>query len=288
MNPIGALAIGALRAYSRIAPTQRGGYRLARMARRLVPRPQWAGRFAIPGGASFDLDLATYPDCCMAVGIYELDTLRLLRGLLKPGDHFVDCGANIGYFTFAAMRRVGPGGRIDAFEPDLLNRARLEAHLAANGSPGNVRVHAVALSDVAGEATLYHPADATRNHGEASLFAPGGNAVTTAYKVTTGRLDALLDRPPRLIKMDIEGAELKALKGMTALLQAAAPPALVIEHNPESAAAAGFRAGDLLRFLIECQPRYRAYWAGWRLGKPKPPEQIDAIARQGNILYRAD
>jgi FkbM family methyltransferase len=288
MNPIGALALGALRAYSRITPTQRGGYRLARLARRLVPRRQWAGRFPIPGGATFNLDLATYPDCCMAVGIYELDTLRLLRSLLKPGDHFIDCGANIGYFTFAAARRVGVRGRVDAFEPDPLNRARLEAHLAANGSPANVRVHAVALSDNTGEATLYHPADSSRNHGEASLFAPAGGAATTAYQVVTARLDALLDHPPQLIKMDIEGAELTALKGMTALLRAAAPPALVIEHNPESSAAAGFRAGDLLRYLNECQSRYRAYWAGWRLGKSKSADDIDAITRQGNILYRAE
>jgi FkbM family methyltransferase len=288
MNPIGALALGALRAYSRITPTQRGGYRLARLVRRLVPRRQWAGRFPIPGGAMFELNLATYPDCCMAVGIYELDTLRLLRGLLKPGDHFVDCGANIGYFTFAAARCVGASGRVDAFEPDPLNRARLEAHLAANGSPANVRVHAVALSEAAGEATLYHPADASRNHGEASLFAPAGGTATTAYEVATARLDAMLDHPPQLIKMDIEGAELTALKGMTALLRAAAPPALVIEHNPESAASAGFRAGDLLRYLNQCQPRYRAYWAGWRLGKPKSADDIDAITRQGNILYRAE
>jgi hypothetical protein len=62
----------------------------------------------------------------------------------------------------------------------------------------------------------------------------------------------------------------------------------VIEHNPESAAAAGFRAGDLLRYLNVCQPRYRAYWAGWRLGKSKSADDIDAIARQGNILYRAE
>ena len=288
MNPLGAFALGALRVYSRITPTQRGGYRLVRAARRLVPRRQWAGQFPIPGGATFDLNLATYPDCCMAVGIYELDTLRLLRGLLRPGDHFVDCGANIGYFTFAAARAVGPAGRVDAFEPDPINRARLEAHLLANGSPANVRVHAIALSDSAGEATLYHPVESSHNHGEASLFAPTADVATTAYKVATARLDEVLDDPPHLIKMDIEGAELSALKGMTTLLRAASPPALVIEHNPESAATAGYRSGDLLRYLNECQPKYRAYWAGWRLGETKSAEQIDAIARQGNILYRAE
>ena len=170
-NRLGDLALATLRAYARITPTQRGGYRLARLARRMVPREQWLQRFPIPGGARFRLDLWTYPDCCMAVGLYELDTLRLLRAFLKPGDHFVDCGANIGYFTFAAVKAVGPAGRVDAFEPDPVNRARLEENLAANGSPANVHVHPVALSDHSGEATLYHPEQASRNHGEASLFA---------------------------------------------------------------------------------------------------------------------
>jgi FkbM family methyltransferase len=286
-NSLGALALGALRAYARITPTQRGGYRLARLARRMVPREQWLQRFPIPGGAQFGLDLATYPDCCMAVGLYELDTLRLLRALLKPGDHFVDCGANIGYFTFAAVKAVGPAGRVDAFEPDPVNRTRLEENLAANGSPANVHVHPVALSDHSGEATLYHPEQASRNHGEASLFA-SADVASTPYKVKLARLDEEIDRTPQFIKMDIEGAELLALKGMSALLKAERPPMLIIEHNPESAATAGHRSGDLLRFLQTCQPRYRARWAGWRLSTCKSAEQIDRATRQGNFLYRVE
>ena len=287
MKRLGAWALSTLRGYARVTPTQRGGYRLARLARRLVPREAWRGSYPIPGGARFELDLSTYPDCCMAVGIYELDTLRLLRRLLRTGDHFVDCGANIGYFSFAAARFVGPSGRVDAFEPDPINRARLDANLAVNGSPAHVRVHPVALTDHAGEATLYHPAQDERNHGEASLFAPAG-VESTLYTVATARFDERIDRSPRLVKMDIEGAELAALKGMTRFLRGEHPPRLVIEHNPESAAAAGHRAGDLLRFLQECQPKYRAHWAGWRLGAAKSPEEIDATRRQGNFLYRAD
>lgn len=276
-----------LRAYARIAPTQRGGYRLARIARAFVPKERWNDSFPVPGGARLTLDLSTYPDCCMAVGLYELDTLRLLRRLLRPGDHFVDCGANIGYFTLAAARRVGADGRIDAFEPDPLNSARLAANLKANGSPAHVRVHPVALSDAAGQATFYHPTGDSRNHGEASLFAPTG-VQTQAYTVRTARLDQEIDRPPVLIKMDIEGAELSALRGMARLLQSQSPPQLIIEHNPESAATAGHRSGDLLRFLRECQPRYRAWWVGWRLSEMTSAEEIDGMARQGNILYRVD
>lgn len=284
MNPLGPFALATLRAYSRIAPTQRGGYRLARLARKFVSRDAWKNAYTAPGGARLHLDLATYPDCCMAVGLYELDTLRLIRRLLKPGDHFVDCGANIGYFTLAAARRVGPTGHVDSFEPDPLNRARLEANLAANNSPAQVHVHDIALSDQQGEATLYHPTGDSQNHGEASLFAtPGANA--SSYTVRTARLDQEIKTPPTLIKMDIEGAELSAIKGMTSLLSSNNPPRLIIEHNPHSAQTAGHKPGDLLRALRQPQPRYRARWIGWRLPEISTPEEIDGIAREGNILY---
>jgi FkbM family methyltransferase len=283
---LGRLALGALRAYARIAPTERGGFRLARLARRFVPRAAWRDDFRTPDDVRLSLDLATYPDCCMAAGLYELDTLRLIRRTLRPGDHFADCGANVGYFTLAAARLVGPTGRVDAFEPDPLNRARLEAHLAANDSPAWVRVHPVALSDRPGEATLYHPTGDARNHGEASLFAPPGATTAQSYTVSTARLDDILDASPRLVKMDIEGAELTALRGAERLLRSPRSPAFVIEHNPTSAATAGHRSGDLLRLLQQHQPAYRAYWIGWRR-REMSADAIDAMPRQGNILYRS-
>ena len=284
MNFLGRLAMGTLKAYARVTPTQRGGYRLARLARRFA-RP-WRGPVTALGPVTLTLDLGTYPDCCMACGLYELDTLRVLRKLLRPGMHFVDCGANIGYFTLLGARLVGAAGRVDAIEPDPLNRARLEEHLKANGSPGHVRVHGVAASDSAGTATLYHPTG-ERNHGEASLI-PGAIAATAqTYSVPTARLDALLDRTPDVVKMDIEGAELAALCGMTRLLAAERPPRLVIEHNPESSRAAGHRSGDLLREIGRANPRYRAWWIGWRL-REMSADEIDAMARQGNILYEAN
>jgi hypothetical protein len=117
---------------------------------------------------------------------------------------------------------------------------------------------------------------------------PGAIAATAqAYSVPTARLDELLDHGPDVIKMDIEGAELAALRGMTRLLAADRPPRLVIEHNPESSRAAGHRSGDLLREIGLANPHYRAWWIGWRL-REMSPEAIDEMARQGNILYEAD
>jgi FkbM family methyltransferase len=286
MSALGRLALAALRGYARLAPTQRGAYRMVRIGRRFLPRDRWQDTFETPDHARLQLDLATYPDCCMAVGLYELDTLRLVRRILRPGDHFVDCGANLGYFTLAAARAVGPTGRVDAVEPDPLNRARLERHLALNGAPAWVNVHAVALCDHAGVATLYHPLGDARNHGEASLYAPAAGVATESCTVPTARLDEAIAGLPRLIKMDIEGAELAALRGMTRLLQSDSPPQLIIEHNPESASAAGHRPGDLLRTLRQANPHYRAHWIGWRLRELTAPEDIDQATRQGNILYR--
>lgn len=283
MNFLGQVAMGTLRAYSYVAPTERGGYRLARAARRFV-KP-WQGPFTAPGPITLTLDLSTYPDCCMACGLFELDTLRVLRRLLRPGMHLVDCGANIGYFTFLGARYVGPTGRVDAIEPDPLNRSRLQEHMQVNGALPQIRIHGVAASDANGTATLYHP-EGHRNHSMASLIAEFIGPDNQTFTVPTVRLDELLDRPPDVVKMDIEGAELAALRGMTRLLVAERPPKLIMEHNPASSRAAGHRCGDLLRELQRVNPRYRAWWIGWRLSE-MTLDEIDVMPRQGNILYQA-
>src|SRR3954466_16277507 len=132
MNLLGRISLGALKAYSRIAPSERGGYRLARIARNFVSEKNREGFFQTPEGLRLNLDLRTYPDINMAVGLYELDTARLTHRLLKPGSWFVDVGANVGYFTLLAAKWTSPTGKVDAVEPDPINRQRLEAHLREN------------------------------------------------------------------------------------------------------------------------------------------------------------
>src|SRR5690242_20490556 len=114
---------GLLKTYAHVAPTERGAYQLVRAARTLIPRQRWTLPRTTPDNLSMTLDLGVYPDCCMAFGLYELHTYRLLKSLQTPGMHFVDCGANLGYFTLLAARWVGETGKVDAFEPDPINRA---------------------------------------------------------------------------------------------------------------------------------------------------------------------
>jgi FkbM family methyltransferase len=279
-----------LRGYSRVAPTGRGVYRLVRLARRFRPREQWRQVFRTPDGLLLDLDLGIYPDCCMAFGLYELDTARMIRQLLRPGDHFVDGGANIGYFTLMAAQWVGPAGRVDSFEPQPENRARLIENIRRNGLGDRVHVHPEALTDQSGSARIHVLSAAGSNHGCSSLF-PGATATSGSAPVATARMDEVLaGTRPRLVKLDIQGAEPLAITGMTGLLQGEDPPALIAEYYPPCARDAGFAPREMVDRLLAIQPRYRVSVIWWRL---RPLEPTDAalaalVGRWGevNLLFQ--
>ncbi len=283
-----------LRTYARLTPSGRGAFHLARLGARLLPR---RGTFITPDGVRLTLDLSNYPDNCMAHGLYELETARLIRRLLRPGDRFVDCGANIGYFTLHAARWVGEAGRVDAFEPDPHNRRRLIDHLALNGLTGRVTVHAAAVSDTPGQITLYHPPEPDaggkdrHNHGETTMLAgliPGSTAnVVPAVRVDEAVKASGHDAPVALIKIDVEGAELLAIGGMTGLLSLPRPPAVILEHNPQTSAAAGYAPSAPARKAIAAQPNYKVYWIGSRLA-PVTCDDLDRQPKQGNILLSAE
>lgn len=275
-----------LRGYAHVAPTERGGFRLARVARRLVPRGGWRGIYPTGSGVSLELDLSTYPDVAMAGGVYELDTQRLLRALLRPGMHFVDGGANIGFFACRAAKLVGAGGRVDAFEPDPINRARLEANLARNKLARHVRVHPQALGERAESLTFHRPAAGSRrNHGESGRFPTDGEATET-FEVKAVRPDEAIQTTPDVVKLDLEGSELLAVRGATRWVASSRPPTWVIEHNPPADARAGHRPGDVWRELLAHRPRYECWFVGPWLRPIASPAALDAFPRQGNVLLR--
>jgi FkbM family methyltransferase len=260
------LAETCLRFYSRIAPTERGGLHLARLARRLRPRDRWRDTFRTPDGLELELDLATYPDVCMAWGLYELDTARLIKRLLRPGDHFVDSGANIGYFTLLAACAVGKHGRVDAFEPQPDNRARLIENLRRNHLDDRVAVHPQALGDRPGMVRVYRPADESRNHGQSSMFLPA-TVPSTAVDVPAVRMDeALSGARPKLVKLDVEGAEPLVIDGMRRLIEQSAP-AIILEYNPPTSREAGFAPEEALTRLLRIRPDYRIRPIGFMSGE---------------------
>ncbi|WP_159460189.1 FkbM family methyltransferase [Tistlia consotensis] len=171
----------------------------------------------------------------------------LLLGLgtfVRPGGVFIDGGANQGIFTCAAARLCGPEGRVVAIEPQSYARAALEQNIRLNGFR-SVAIVPKALFDSEGTALLDRSASAV----SASIVRRFGERETETVETTT--LDRLVEELalPRVdvIKLDVEGAELPALRGAARTI-AACRPILVLESlDPESddwAAATALLAGQ--------------------------------------------
>jgi FkbM family methyltransferase len=249
-----------------------------------VPKHRWQGVFDIGDNIRLDLDLATYPDVAMAGRVYELDTQRLLRQLLRPGITFLDGGANLGYFTCQAARWVGDAGHVHAVEADPINRGRLQKNLDRNGS-ANVTVHAVGIAEKAGVATFGRPvAGRHRNHGESGRFPPT-DVPSEQFDVTLARLDELLPEPPDVVKLDIEGSEDLAIEGATGWLRSDCPPTWILEHNPGVSHRINRRPGDLYRHLLAHHPAYRCTFLAGRRVPLTTPEAVDEWPHDGNLLF---
>ena len=145
----------------------------------------------------------------------EPPVTRCLTGLLRPGDRFVDGGANMGFYTVLASRVVANAGRVYSVEMIPETADRLRAHVAENRL-ANVTVVERALSARAGE-TVRAAMPAGR-WGMASIVRDGEAGVRD---IETTTLDAMLQDEPRvrLIKLDLEGAELLALAGAAETLR---------------------------------------------------------------------
>lgn len=181
---------------------------------------------------------------------YEPHVTRALQHYLRPGIVFLDIGANLGYFTLMAATTVGPMGRVIAFEPNPRNRELLTRSLAANDLT-NVELYPFAVSDrreVVRLATGVHD-----SNGRVVAAGEGGAPTgSDPWLIEAVPLDALLGDLPRLdlIKMDIEGAEPKALQGMASLLRRHRP-VIVTEFNPICLdLTSGMGAGDFLDLLV--------------------------------------
>ena len=228
----------AMAGISRNAPFEKGRWRIGSLAYRLIDGGASSGvQSAVQTrhGFAMNLDLAQFVDrTIFCTGEWEPLETALISEILRPGDVFVDVGANIGYFTLLASRRVGASGRVIAVEANPRTFKLLDANVRLN-SCTNVDLHHVAAGESAGFATMFE-----REAGNA-----GGDQVDFATNDTPGaipveRLDELLGaQPVRLIKLDIEGAEAKALSGATGLLERADAPDLVFEFTPKFLAGMG-------------------------------------------------
>jgi FkbM family methyltransferase len=173
-----------------------------------------------------------------------------VRAFLKPGGTFVDVGANCGIYTLFAAQIVGRAGRVIALEPSLREFERLCENVMLNRLR-QVVVHQVAAAEAKGHAGLLIAAHQFCGHNTfAERFAFDRVGAERVETVAVAALDDVLAAEPRcdMIKLDIEGAELRALRGAERTL-ARLRPVVLLEVYEAALTLNGASVSDLVRFF---------------------------------------
>ncbi|MBN1886766.1 MAG: FkbM family methyltransferase [Thermoflexales bacterium] len=229
----------------------------------------------------FSLDRAVE---VMYVDRYELEMLRLLRRLLKPGDTFIDAGANIGYITAYAASLVGPKGQVHSFEPVLAYYDRL-ADVARLNPDYGIYVNNCALGDCEGAAPI------------AVTLLPniGWNTMVDGLMAKETIRDTMMVRVRRLddylaerdvsrvscVKIDTEGFELPILRGFTHFLDRFAChsyPVLLMEIAPGAYPLLGANLDELAAWL-----RYYSY-SVCAVCEPRHTVAVSELTRTSNVV----
>jgi FkbM family methyltransferase len=165
-------------------------------------------------------------------GTYEPEVSELIRHLAQPRQTWVDVGANLGFFTVLAASIVGPHGKVVAFEPNPAMADSIQRSLNLNQATNVVLVR-LAISDTDGEeATLYVPAGRDSNCGQSSLLRHENVRDVCEVSVPTTTLDRYFSETglrPDFMKVDIEGLEILAFRGMANTLMHSPPKGIICE-----------------------------------------------------------
>jgi FkbM family methyltransferase len=204
------------------------------------------------GGTTVDLTLGNDNSLCLYVcGSFEPNEFAFLDRVLTSGMVFVDVGANDGYYTLFAARRVGSSGRVVAAEPSSRERAHLQRNLGRNGLD-NVAVVPAAIGAAPGLADLHLAHGVHAGHNTLGDFAHDDVVRASLERVSVETLDAVVARlglgRVDFVKIDVEGAEASVIAGASSLLTTMRP-LLLIEVNDKALRAQGHCADTLIATL---------------------------------------
>ncbi|HEX6386907.1 MAG TPA: FkbM family methyltransferase, partial [Anaerolineae bacterium] len=200
----------------------------------------------------------------LLTGRHEAETMRHVERLVRPGMVVLDVGAHVGYYALRCAQLVGQSGRVVAFEPHPRTFKVLSDNVRGYG---NVTPVQVALAETEGTAELHDylimsasgslhydqsMIDLQRSRLAASDVAPriAHNFPVQTFTVRTMPADACLAELSiervDVIKMDIEGAEVSALRGLRQTIGNSPGITLIMEYNPQALKAFGFRPEEAL------------------------------------------
>ena len=234
------------------------------------------------GGYDFKCDLrdAISREVCFT-GQYEPQETALVRSILRPGMTFVDVGANWGYFTLLAANLVGRNGRVLSLEPDPRHFRSLSANVARSALD-QVTVLQVAAANEAGTLSLAGYDESGGNYGVSRIVAAADD-YTRVFQVAANSLDQLLAEHSLasvdLLKMDIEGGEAFAIKGLTASLSSRRVKRVLLELHPAQIAEHGSSVSEIIGSL------QAAGYAGWTIDHS--PTATRRVAYQKSLPAQA-
>ncbi|MDJ0461492.1 FkbM family methyltransferase [Streptomyces sp. H27-C3] len=241
--------------------------RLREYPRRRLTRTEFGAEFAVDTQDLIQRYMYLF-------GVWEPRMTQWLKHRLRPGDTFVDVGANIGYFSLLASRLVGDEGQVvaieasPAFHDAVLRNAQLNACR-------NIRAVNAAASD--SKRLLTFTLASSHNMGANSIVPYDGPAEST-FEIEAHPLTAMLSAAEiasaRVIKIDVEGAEGGVVQGMASLLDQLRPDAeITVEVTPERMAQLGDSVAELMETMRD--HGFHAY----RLANEYAPETYPAAIR---------
>lgn len=267
-----------------------GGRALLRFSPTQEREPHWLARALIQStdaripvplqvANNFTLTVPWGHDICAELhesGDHEPETRFVFEALLRPGQIVMDIGAHVGVFTLVGARAIGTTGHVHSFEPDPRTACWLRANVDRNQLT-NVTVNVVAVSDNTGMATFHVGSDAAVS----SLRIPRidlyrsrpirVSLITLANYVVEHRIPCI-----DVIKIDVEGGELAALRSIDDILKSPSRPTLIVEFAPERQVAFGSSVSTLATYLRESG--YQLF----RIGRV-PLQPLDEVAEEVGI-----
>jgi FkbM family methyltransferase len=186
-----------------------------------LPGDHLTGR--LPGGETIRVD----PEYRHLA--WNAEEYTALKHDTRVGATVLDIGANVGAYTLLFASWVGETGRVYAFEPAAASRAGLERHLSLNGLSARVTVRPEAISDRTGSVSFLDAG----THGDNRIVATATGRTTDVPSLSIDEFCEAHGLSPDVIKIDIEGAELSALRGARrTIARRGAALSLFVELHP--------------------------------------------------------
>jgi FkbM family methyltransferase len=209
----------------------------------------------------------------ISVSLYVYDNFentnrKFWDDLIKPGMTVFDIGANWGVYSVAAKRLLGSDGNLVSFEPNKNEYSKLNKNLSLNkGGMSHVTLVNSAVGDSDGSAIFYMPPEYKGAYG--SLGRPKIDEDCEAIEVKITKLDSYINENSisalDVIKIDVEGAEIKVLTGAIETLKKFSP-VILMEVSDKRTIVFGYKARELCDFLLDI---------GYKLYLPRVTEKGD-------------